>query len=49
MDRNKTLQYYNKNASNFVADTVSVDFQYTQNKFLQYIKRGEFILDFGCG
>lgn len=45
----KTLDYYNKNAGSFAADTVSVDFQQTQNKFLDKLDSGAFILDFGCG
>lgn len=49
MNQNKTLQYYNNNASSFVEDTVTVDFQGMQNKFIKYIKTGALILDFGCG
>ena len=46
--KNKTLDYYNKNADNFVANTISVDFKSTQNRFLNKIQ-GKRILDFGCG
>lgn len=46
---NKTLDYYNKNAETFVAGTVSVDFKETQDKFLNRLKPGDYILDFGCG
>ena len=46
--KNKTLDYYNKNAENFVANTVSVDFKSTQDKFLDKLQ-GKRILDFGCG
>jgi SAM-dependent methyltransferase len=49
MSINKTLQYYNQNASSFVDDTVSVDFQYTHEKFIKYIKPEGLILDCGCG
>ena len=46
--KNKTLDYYNKNADNFVANTISVDFRKTQDKFLDKLQ-GKRILDFGCG
>lgn len=46
---NKTLDYYNKNADNFVQGTASVDFKEIQDRFLKYIEKGACILDFGCG
>ena len=46
---NKTLDYYNQNADAFVAGTVSVDFKYTQDKFLSRLNLGDYVLDFGCG
>ena len=46
---NKTLDFYNKNAENFVSGTVSVDFKHTQDKFLNRLKPNGYILDFGCG
>lgn len=46
--KNKTLDYYNKNADNFVANTISVDFKKTQDRFLDKLQ-GKRILDFGCG
>lgn len=46
---NKTLDYYNKNAETFVSDTISVDFNETQDKFLNHLNPGDSILDFGCG
>ena len=49
MSKNKTLAYYNANAHIFAADTVSVDFHQTQNKFLDKLHPGAYILDFGCG
>lgn len=49
MDQNKTLDYYNTNADTFAAGTVSVDFEETQNRFLEMLEPGAFILDFGCG
>ena len=46
--KNKTLDYYNKNADNFVANTISVDFKSIQDRFLDKLQ-GKRILDFGCG
>lgn len=46
---NKTLDYYNKNVETFVESTVFVDFKETQDKFLNRLNPGDFILDFGCG
>lgn len=46
--KNKTLDYYNKNADNFVANTIYVDFKSTQDRFLNKLQ-GKRILDFGCG
>ena len=31
---NQTIAYYNQNAASFIQGTVSVDFQMTQDKFL---------------
>jgi 2-polyprenyl-3-methyl-5-hydroxy-6-metoxy-1,4-benzoquinol methylase len=45
----ETLNYYNKNAEKFINGTVAVDFEETQNKFLEKLPRGAYILDFGCG
>ena len=45
----KTLDYYNQNADTFFSGTVSVDFKQTQNKFLDCLNEGAYILDFGCG
>jgi SAM-dependent methyltransferase len=45
----ETLNYYNKNAENFINGTVAVDFEKTQIKFLERLPRGAYILDFGCG
>lgn len=44
-----TLTYYNQNARSFVANTRSVDFRATQDKFLQKLPKSALILDFGCG
>jgi SAM-dependent methyltransferase len=45
----ETLNYYNKNAKNFINGTVAVDFEKTQKKFLEKLPTGAYILDFGCG
>lgn len=47
--KDKTLEYYNQNAEAFVANTVSVDFKQTQDKFINRLETGNYILDFGCG
>ena len=47
--KDKTLDYYNQNAEAFVANTVSVDFKQTQDKFINRLETGNYILDFGCG
>jgi SAM-dependent methyltransferase len=45
----ETITYYNENAENFINGTVAVDFEKTQNKFLEKLPGGAYILDFGCG
>lgn len=45
----KTLEYYNSKAHEFVNNTVSVDFTDTQDLFLEYLPENACILDFGCG
>jgi len=44
-----TLDYYNKNANQFVQGTVSIDFSDTQDRFLRRLSANACILDFGCG
>ena len=46
---NKTIDYYNENAKDFVKGTISVDFTKVQHKFIDKLKKGGYILDFGCG
>jgi SAM-dependent methyltransferase len=48
-NRNTTLDFYNKNANAFAASTQSVDFKQIQVWFLNKLKPGGRILDFGCG
>ena len=45
----KTLEYYNTNHAKFTGDTVNLEFTDIQDTFLQYLKPGSYILDFGCG
>ena len=49
MSLNKTINYYNENTESFIAGTVNVDFSDIQNRFMNKLKSGSFILDFGCG
>ena len=44
-----TLEYYNRNAADFTAGTLNVDFRENQNRFLKKLNKGDLILDFGCG
>lgn len=46
---NNTLKYYNQNANEFVQGTLSVDFKQTQDRFLNKLSGGAYVLDFGCG
>lgn len=45
----KTIAYYNKNAESFVRDTETVEFTEVWDRFLSYMPKGAYILDFGCG
>ena len=44
-----TLEYYNKNASLFTKDTISVDFSVLQNQFISFLPKNASVLDLGCG
>ncbi len=44
-----TLDYYNKNSSEFVENTLNADFSETQKRFVSLLEKGAYILDFGCG
>lgn len=46
---NKTIEYYNKNVELFVSSTKDVEFNKMQNMLLKYLKKGDYILDLGCG
>lgn len=49
MASDKTINYYNLNAKDFVAGTISVDFEATQRRFSDKLPQTAVILDFGCG
>lgn len=49
MEKEQTLRYYEENAEAFAESTLHVDFTETQNRFLEEIREGGRILDFGCG
>lgn len=49
MSENRTLDYYNKNASSFAETTMDVDFHDTQKHFQKVLPEQGYILDFGCG
>ena len=44
-----SIEYYNKNAIQFISHTVEVEFKETQNRFLKLLPEGGSILDYGCG
>lgn len=46
---NPTVDYYNQNAAQYIADTVEVDLSALRARFLVAIPAGGFILDAGCG
>lgn len=46
---NKTINYYDTNAKEFVEGTLNVDFKVTQDKFINKLPAKGYILDFGCG
>ena len=46
---NKTLDYYNQNAKEFINRTVDADMHYCQDKFIGLLESGAYILDAGCG
>ena len=45
----ETIEYYEKNAEIFVNSTIDVKFEDVQIRFSEFILRGGYILDFGCG
>lgn len=49
MRQNNTLDYYDNHAVEFYRDTVNVELAAIRKRFLSKMKRGSYILDFGCG
>ncbi len=49
MQQNLTLEYYDRNAVEFYESTVNVEFGAVQNRFLDKLDKGAYVLDFGCG
>ncbi len=45
----QTVGYYEEYADNYVKDTSNVDFHEPADRFLKYLPRDGYILDFGCG
>ena len=45
----ETIDYYDKNANNFIESTQNVDMHLTQDRFLTLLPSDSCILDFGCG
>ncbi|MBP5491005.1 MAG: class I SAM-dependent methyltransferase [Lachnospiraceae bacterium] len=46
---NKTIDYYNQNATAYTNSTLDVEFALIQDRFLALLPEGAYILDFGCG
>lgn len=44
-----TLLYYEENAKDFIASTLTVDMHEIQKEFLSLLHEGSLILDYGCG
>ncbi len=47
--KNNTIAYYDSYADEFYRSTVAVEFTAMQERFLRKLKKGSYILDFGCG
>ena len=45
----KTLEYYEKSAEAFASSTIDVPMEINQERFLEKLEKGAYILDFGCG
>lgn len=46
---NKTIEFYNDNADEFVVGTVNADMTQMYEMFLKYLHKNDVILDLGCG
>ncbi len=48
-EKYNTLEYYNENAKIYCEQTIVGNLQESYDKFLKYLPKGAYILDFGCG
>lgn len=48
-EKESTIEYYNKNAEEFIQGTINSDMSKCYGMFLDYVKTGQTILDLGCG
>ena len=48
-NKKQTIDFYNANAEQYVAETSSLDVSDHRNRFLNFIPDGGQILDLGCG
>ena len=44
-----SIEFYVKNAVNYINDTMNVDMRKLYNVFVKYLNQGDTVLDFGCG
>jgi len=49
IEKNETIEYYDKNAKEYFDKSVSVDMNELYSRFLEYVPIGGSILDIGCG
>ncbi len=49
MNKDKTIDYYNKNADQYFADTILVDMSENCNRFLTHVRPAGCIIDIGAG
>lgn len=49
LSQNRTLDFYNTQATQYVAETINLDVSNIRNLFLKFIPESGHILDLGCG
>lgn len=47
--KEETLEFYNQNAAEFAAGTLTADMSPARSRFIACLSDGSYILDFGCG